>query len=307
MRISVYLPLLVAIVLAGTTPLLAGRLAPATGTRVLTAMAALMAACTTWGLTLLTLTLVTTTPMAIETGATGDPVPTGVAALATVLLLAAAVRTARVLHRRHRTQQGMRAVCRLCSPGGELAVVVDTTPQAFAVPGQILSTHGEARGGRILVSTGLLRTVTAADRQVVLAHERAHLHHHHHYYRGAVDVAAALNPLLVGSRTAIAYLVERWADETAASTTGSRTGVATALATVALATGPAPQPPPGALAFHRHAVLHRVRALHHPAPLSRPTLAYLLAVPVTLAAIASVDATLALTRLLHPLLHHLLG
>lgn len=312
MQISVYLPLLVALVLAATTPLMAARLAPAAATRVLTAMAALTAACTTWGLALLALTLLTTTPMAVETGATADPVPTGLAALAAVLLLVAAVRTARVVSQRHRTQQGMRSVCRLCSPAGELAVVVDATPQAFAVPGRVLTTRAAIRGGRILVSTGLLRTTTAADRQVVLAHERAHLRHHHHHYRAAVDVAAALNPLLVRSRTAIAYLVERWADETAASTTGSRTGTASALATVALATvalatGPGAVPASGALAFHRHAVLHRVRALHDPAPLSRPALAYMLAIPVTLGAVASVDATLALTRLLHPLLDHLFG
>lgn len=270
-------------------------------------MAALTAACTTWGLALLALTLVTATPMAVETGTTTDPVPTGIAALAAVLLLLATLRAARVLQRRHRTHQGMRAVCRLCAPGGELAIVLDATPQAFAVPGRVLTTRSEARGGRILISTGLLRTTTAADRQVVLAHERAHLHHRHHHYRTAVDVAAALNPLLAGSRTCIAYLVERWADETAAATTGSRTQAATALATVALATRSTPQPPSAALAFHRHAVLHRVQALRDPAPLSRPALAYLLAVPLTLGAIASTDATLALARLLHPLLNHLIG
>ena len=306
MRISVYLPLLAALVLAGATPLLAARLAPPAATRVLTAMAGMTAACTTWGLTLLALTLVTTTRMATETGATEDPVPIGVAVLATVGLLAAAARTARVVRCRHRTQQDMREVCRLCPPGGELAVVLDPTPQAFAVPGRTFTTRGPERTGRILISTGLLRTTTAADRQVVLAHERSHLRHRHHCYRAVVDVAAALNPLLIGTRTAVAYLVERWADESAAATTGSRSAAATALVTVALATGSAPAPS-AALAFHRHAVVHRVRALRGPTPLSRPTLAYLLAIPVTLGAVACADATLALSRLLHPLLAHLLA
>jgi len=304
-RISVYLPLLVALVLAGATPLLATRLAPAAATRVLTAMAALTAACTTWGLALLALTLVTTTPMATETGATEDPVPTTTAGLAGLLLLVGLVRVVRVVGVRQHTQRGMRQVCRMCAPTGELAVVADATVQAFAVPGRTLSTRPQDRAGRILISTGLLQRTTPADRRVVLAHERAHLRHRHHCYRALVDISAAVNPLLIGARTTTAYLVERWADETAALANGSRADTATALATVALTTttGPAPAT---TLAFHHHAVTHRVQALQDTAPTSRTGLAYLLVVPLALGVLACADATLALARLLQPLLTHLL-
>ena len=66
-------------------------------------------------------------------------------------------------------------------------------------------------------------------------------------------------------------------------------------------------PSPAALASHRHALLHRVLALRALATHSRAARAFLLAVPVTLGALACVDATVALTRLLHPLLCHLIG
>ena len=304
MLISVYLPLLAALALAGPIPLLGRTLPPAAATRVITALAALTAACTTWGFALLALTLVTATPIATETGGFAHPVPTPVAVLAAALLVVGSARAWRVVRGRQRAQRGMRQVCQMYSSSGELAVVADAVPQAFAVPGRTISTRPSARAGRILISTGLLRSATVSDRRVVLAHERAHLRHRHHHYRALVDIAAALNPLLSGARSTTAYLVERWADESAATATGSRAGTATALATVALSV-PASGAQPlssAALAFHRHAVPRRVRALQAPVPPSRPALAYLLAVPAVLAAIACMDATLALTRLLQPLL-----
>jgi hypothetical protein len=70
-RISVYLPLLLSLALPVATAQLATRLAPALATRVLTASAAIAAAASSWGLTLLALALIARTP------AVGEGPPTG--------------------------------------------------------------------------------------------------------------------------------------------------------------------------------------------------------------------------------------
>lgn len=291
MRISVYLPLALSLVLALAAPLLARRLPPAQAARTLAASAALSAAASTWGLALLALTLLTLTPPAIERGAT-EPVPLVIALSATTLLALGAGRTALVLRRRSRTQAAMRRLCQLCQPTGELAIVADTAPNAFAVPG---------RPGRILLTTGLLKVTDAIDRRVVLAHERAHLRHAHHLLRATTEVAAALNPLLGSARTAVSYLVERWADEAAAAEVGSRRATATSLAKVALATSASPTPPWGAspaLAFHRHAVTARVQALRTPPTRPHPALVAAALLLSAGALLAAGDATLALSRVL---------
>lgn len=293
MRISVYLPLLLAVALAGATPVLSARLAPAHAVRTLTTAAAVAGGCGTWGLTLLSVTLITDTPFAHETGAVANPVPTATAIAATAMLVTTMCRAARTAWRRHRTHRSLRAICALCSTHGELAVVPDSAPSAFAVPGR------PGRPGRILVSTGLLRIATATDRRVVLAHERAHLHHHHHRYRAVADLAAALNPLLRPTCAAVEYHVERWADETAASLT-SRSATASSLTTIALAAASHTSSP--TLAFHRHAVLQRVQALQSPPTRSTPGLSQFIAIAAVLTTLATADATMALTQLLGPAL-----
>ena len=75
-----------------------------------------------------------------------------------------------------------RLAAALSATGGELVVLDDVDHQAYAVPG---------RPGRIVVSSGLLRALTAAERRGVLAHERAHLRHHHHVHHTAAQLAAA--------------------------------------------------------------------------------------------------------------------
>lgn len=291
MRISVYLPLLLSLALPIATPLLAGRLAPALATRVLTASAAIAAAASTWGLTLLALTLIARSPAVGEGPPTGDPVPTLVAALAMLVLVAGGLRAGRTARVRRHTEQDLRAVCDLSHAGAELAIIADATPHALAVPG---------RPGHILISTGLLRATSPEDRTVVLAHERAHLHHQHHRYRTIADLAAAVNPLLRPTRDAVAFLVERWADETAAAAIGSRQHTAASLAKVALLTTPATGSP--LLAFHHHAVLERVRALQGPAAQSRPTLALAGTAPAAVTTLAAGDATIAFLHMVSQLL-----
>ena len=291
MRISVYLPSLLSLALPVATPLLAGRLAPALATRVPTASAAIAAAASTWGLTLLALTLIARSPAVGEGPPTGDPVPTLVAALAMLVLVAGGLRAGRTARVRRHTEQDLRAVCDLSHAGAELAIIADATPHALAVPG---------RPGHILISTGLLRATSPEDRTVVLAHERAHLHHQHHRYRAIADLAAAVNPLLRPTRDAVAFLVERWADETAAAAIGSRQHTAASLAKVALLTTPATGSP--LLAFHHHAVLERVRALQGPAAQSRPTLALAGTAPAAVTTLATGDATIAFLHMVSQLL-----
>jgi len=100
-------------------------------------------------------------------------------------------------------------------------VVPVAEPHAFAVPG---------RPGRVLVTQGLLALLDGKERRVVLAHERAHLTGRHSGLRAAAEVCAAINPMLVLVREAVAFLVERNADEHAATVSGSREVTARALA-----------------------------------------------------------------------------
>jgi hypothetical protein len=70
--------------------------------------------------------------------------------------------------------------------------------------------------------------------------------------------------LLVPVREAVAYLVERWADEDAAATVDDRDLVAQAVARAALAA--ADSGPVKALGMHSGAAVDRVQALAEPAP-----------------------------------------
>ena len=292
MQVNVYLPLLLSLVLAFCAPLVTRRLQPAIGARVLTIGAVLVALASTWGLVLLSLTLLDLTPLVRERAPVADPVPTIVAASALVLLTAGAWRALRAARVRAQADGALREICRLCPPHSELAVLEDPGAHAYAVPG---------RPGRILVSSGLLRTTTPKDRQVVLAHERAHLRHRHHELRALTEIAAAFNPLLTPARSAVAYLVERWADEVAACETGSRPLTAAALARVAL-TAPSSRAAVPGLAFHRHAVVERVVALQTPIPPARWALASATLGLAALTAACAADATVAFGRLLCQLL-----
>ena len=286
MRVSVYLPLLLSLLLAVSTPLLSRRLAPRLAACVMTFSAGVTAAASTWGLVLLATTLLQHTAAAEEHGAQPRPVPTVVAVAALVALTLACSRALRTARLRLGTDAALRRICRSCHPDGELAVLTDAAPHAYAVPG---------RPGRILVSTGLLRSTNATDRRVVLAHERALLRQAHHLLRATTELAAALNPLLIPSRQAVAYLVERAADEAAADTVGSRTVAAAVLVKVALTSANAVD---GIrMAFHQHAVLDRVAALHSPPVHSvRPLAVACLAVALLTTGAAG-DATLAFGRI----------
>lgn len=102
---------------------------------------------------------------------------------------------------------------------------------AYSVPG--------ARAA-VVITTGALRELKPAELDAVLAHERAHLAGHHHLISGVAQFFANAFPFLPATRgagQAIAYYLERLADEAASRATDRRT-VAGAL--VAAGSSPAP-------------------------------------------------------------------
>jgi Zn-dependent protease with chaperone function len=295
MTISVYVPAALSLLLAAISRIVVARTAPTRAVAFVIA-AMLCAAAATWGLVLLSATLLGCTSLvadeALERGVQlQDPVPKLIGVTAVVLLIFGAVRVARVLRARRATTRELRAVCNSCGTG-ELAVVALDAPHAFAVPG---------RPGRILVTRGLLSVLDGDERRVVLAHERAHLRSRHHWLRAATEVCAAVNPVLIPVREAVAFLVERSADEHAASVTGSRELVARALTKAALASEAAGRVGvwPAALPFAGCGVSARVAALRSDPPRPEPLVpSSVLALGVT-TAIAAVQATIAFYQLIY--------
>ncbi|MBV8996435.1 MAG: M48 family metalloprotease [Pseudonocardiales bacterium] len=295
MTISVYLPAALSMLLAAISRIVVARTAPTRAVAFVIA-AMLCAAAATWGLVLLAATLLGDTALvadeALERGVQlQDPVPTLIGVTATILLIFGIVRVARVLQARRAMNRELRAVCSACGTG-ELAVVSLDAPHAFAVPG---------RPGRILVTRGMLTALDADERRVVLAHERAHLQGRHHRLRAATEVCAAVNPMLIPVREAVEYLVERSADEHAATVTGSRELVARALAKAALAGGSSNRMPrwPVALRFTGCKVSARVAALRSDPPRPEPLVpSSVLALGVA-TAIAAVQATIAFYQLIY--------
>jgi Zn-dependent protease with chaperone function len=143
---------------------------------------------------------------------------------------------------------------------GNLTVVEDDAAVAYALAGP---------RRRIVLSTGMVRALTPAERRAVLAHEQAHLDHRHHWYIFLADVSAAANPLLRPLSAAIRQGVERWADEVAAAEVGDRRLVARSLVRATLAAGNL-SPVHGALAVADRPTERRVRSLLATEPAPRP-------------------------------------
>lgn len=194
-----------------------------------------------------------------EVGAVGGTI-------ATLLVCSAAVHALRVAAQARRSSA---AAAVLPPAGGDLVLVNDDSAIAYAIPG---------RHHRIVVSTGMLRTLSATQRRALLAHEAAHLRQHHHIYVQLGRLAAAANPLMRPVSHAVDLAVERWADEVAAREIGDRRAVAHALAAAALAHAPAPG---GALAGAQTDIIDRIRVLLAPPP-RRHAVATLIAANVVL-------------------------
>lgn len=63
-----------------------------------------------------------------------------------------------------------------------------------------------------VITAGMLRALSQPERQVLLAHERAHASSLHYLFTTVARLAAAANPLLRPVASAVGYTVERWAD-----------------------------------------------------------------------------------------------
>jgi Zn-dependent protease with chaperone function len=238
MRIMVYLPLVVPVLAAlGARPL-AERLPPRTATWLLTLSALLLAAATGAVLGLLALAAAMRLPVLASLGkfsaqAMGrvDSAPVQLGLIAAGLLAAAVLNVVRVTWLRTTALvEAHREADRLSGDGRLLVVVEDDRADAYAVPG---------RPARIVVTSGMLGSLTGAEREVLLAHERAHASGRHYLFTAAARLSAAANPLLRPLAAAVSYSVERWADEQAALVTGSRPLAARAIAKAALATAAA--------------------------------------------------------------------
>ncbi|MEU9244469.1 M56 family metallopeptidase [Streptomyces sp. NPDC048385] len=301
MYLTVYLLLLAPALLAATGPRLARHLAPAVAARALAATAAVAAVATVWGLVVLAagglgrtgevLAYTRPDPAAL---AAADPVPRTLGVLATTLLVCGLVRLVRTVWRRRHEVRALEAL-RALPAAGDLVVLADDRPDAYALPG---------RPGRIVVSSGMLRALPAAEHAVLLAHERAHLAHRHHRYAALAQAACALNPLLRGLAEHLAFALERWADEDAASAVDSRPLAARSLARAALAASASRRGGPAtALTYLRHKVTARVRALQDARPENRWGAALPAAALAAATALALADASAALGRfleVLHP-------
>jgi Zn-dependent protease with chaperone function len=307
MNLAVYLPLVVPLLAAVLARPLAERLPPRTATWLLTGSALALAAASSAVLGLLAMAAAVRIPQVAAAGGLSphalrpdDPasVPLGLAAGA---LLAVAV-TAAVRAGWRRTG-ALVAAHRQASwlPGaGQVVVVADDAADAYAAPGW---------PGRIVVTTGMMAALSAAERQVLLAHEQAHASGRHYLFPAAARLASAANPLLRPFAAAVGYSVERWADEQAAARTGDRPLVARAVAVAALAAASAPPrlaAPAGALGVAAGpagmrgagAVPRRVAAMLAPPPRLRLLLP---AAAVALVAISGVSA-LAAAGSLHGLI-----
>ncbi|MFK0044589.1 M56 family metallopeptidase [Streptomyces sp. NPDC090741] len=157
------------------------------------------------------------------------PLALGISVLSSGIVAAIGVTVARcgLSEAKHlRTAHG--DVAHLPAVGG-LCVLCDPRPDAYALPGGL---RGE---GRVVVTTGMLRSLEPREREALLAHERAHLASRHHLFLAVAQLAGWCHPALAAVIPQVSFAAERAADESAARTTGSRTLTAHAVGRAALA------------------------------------------------------------------------
>lgn len=264
MHIAVYVALIVPVLLVPCLRLLAPRLHPRLASWLLASTMLIVGAGSAVSLAILQTAGLVKLPAARVLGlwsaqllAQHDAVgvPVGIAASIALTVSLAAVAQALLSHRRalaeaHRELAGQ--------PGyAGFTVVADDDPFAYALAGS---------GGRIVVSQGMLRALTAHERRALLAHERAHLVARHDLFQLAAVLAVRLNPLLMPLRGTLAYTIERWADESAAHHTGDRRAAARAVGKAALLVQAATRLPRAGLAATAGPVPRRVCALLRPPP-----------------------------------------
>ncbi|MGH3098456.1 MAG: M56 family metallopeptidase [Streptosporangiales bacterium] len=164
--------------------------------------------------------------------------------------VALAVRT-RARRRRHRALLDLLA--EPDEPASGFRVLAEQTPVVYCLPA--------VRGGRVVVSAGVLDRLDPDELAAVLAHERAHLRARHDLVLEAFGALHAAFPYWVRSRTALEHnrvLVELLADDQARWRVGASP---LARALVQLAQAPVPD---AALAAGSSATVLRVRRLAEP-------------------------------------------
>src|SRR3984893_5714850 len=233
MHLAVYLPLVMPLLAAAAAGPLAGRLPPVAATWLLACSAVALAAASSAVLGLLALTALVRIPlvgaageMSVQVISRNDPASVPVAVAAGVLLAAAAAGACRALWPRTVALLAAGRQARRLPGAGQVVVIDDEGADAYTLPGWPC---------RIVVTAGMMRALSHPERQVLLAHERAHASAFHYLFTTAARLAAAANPLLRPVAAAVGYTVERWADERAAAAAGDRQLAARAIARAALA------------------------------------------------------------------------
>jgi hypothetical protein len=213
------------------------RLTPVTALWLLTGSAVIAAGCTLAALGAFVLTGLLRLPLFAALGELVHPLRTSygglvppMAVLSAGALAACAWTLTRWALHQTRAFRTARALAGRGPVAGDLCVVDSPHPDAYALPG---------RPHRIVVTTGMLRSLDAAEREALFAHERAHNAGGHHYFLVAAELAARCHPALRPVRDAIRLAAERAADEAAATAVGDRRLIARAIARAALAGQPA--------------------------------------------------------------------
>ncbi|MFJ3775668.1 M56 family metallopeptidase [Streptomyces sp. NPDC090075] len=226
------LPLLVPFALPALARRALDRLSPAAALWTVTGAAVALAGCSLAALGAFVLTGLLRLPFFASLGELIRPlrlgsdrlvlplaaVSAGAVALGTRRLVRTVLRQARAFHAA-RAEAGRAAA-------GDLCVVDSPRPDAYALPG---------RPHRIVVTTGMLRSLDGAEREALFAHERAHNAGGHHFFLAVAELAAHCHPALRRVRDVVRLAVERVADEAAARAVGDRRLTARAIARAALA------------------------------------------------------------------------
>jgi hypothetical protein len=238
MHLAVYLPLVIPVLAALVARPLADRLPPGAATWLLAGSSLALAVASSAVLGLLAMTALVRVPfvdtignMSVQVVSRDDPASLPVAVIAGALLAAAAAAAVRALWRRGPAIVAAGRQARRLPGSGQVVVTEDSAADAYTLPGWPC---------RIVITTGMLSALTAPERQVLLAHERAHAGGSHYLFTSAARLAAAANPLLRPVATQVGFTVERWADERAAAAAGDRSLTARAIARAAMATTAAP-------------------------------------------------------------------
>lgn len=311
MGFFVLLPLVLPLTSWPVARLAERRLHPRATTRLLVGVGVVLAACSTVCLGLLVVVGTAQLP--------GNPLPDawsdrevraavpydemlGKASIPALVLLlgkcgSTLVRHRRVQRRVRRALEGLR--------DSRVAVLPDSAPYAFTLPGS------RRRRSRIVVSTAMLDALEPSERRALFAHERAHLTARHTRMLLLSELAADAHPFLRPLRTAVAFGVERWADEEAAREVGDRRLTARAVGKAALLANGSPARTVPAVAGAGQ-VPRRVQALLDPAPSTRlwlPTTtapglvaglaAWLAAAGAATSALSAANAAVALAAILH--------